>query len=65
MVKDASRPFFDSITKSKRLAIISDVHGNLDALQAVMKDAKEEGASAFLNAGASLVLAPTLKRWFP
>ncbi len=51
MVKDASRSFFDSLNKSKRLAIISDVHGNLDALQAVMKDAKEKGVSAFLNAG--------------
>ena len=51
MVKDASRSFFDSLNKSKRLAIISDMHGNLDALQAVMKDAKEKGVSAFLNAG--------------
>ena len=34
-----------------KIAIIADVHANLHALNAVMKDAKNRGADIFLNAG--------------
>jgi len=34
-----------------RVALISDVHGNLAALQAVMEHARANGVTAFLNAG--------------
>ena len=40
------------------LALISDVHSNLDALQAVMKEATEREVEGFLNAGDSLGYAP-------
>lgn len=34
-----------------RLAIVSDVHGNMDALRAVMADARSQGAEGFINLG--------------
>ncbi len=34
-----------------KLAIISDVHGNMDALTAVLDDAREQGVGAFINLG--------------
>jgi len=34
-----------------KLAIISDVHGNMDALQAVLDDAREQGVGSFINLG--------------
>lgn len=34
-----------------RIALISDVHGNLHALEAVMDDARRRGAEAFISAG--------------
>lgn len=37
-----------------RLALISDVHGNADALQAVISHARRGGVTAFLNAGDSI-----------
>ncbi|HUO41347.1 MAG TPA: YfcE family phosphodiesterase [Methylomirabilota bacterium] len=39
------------LVKDKRVAVISDVHGNLDALQAVVSDAQKSGLQIFLNAG--------------
>lgn len=37
-----------------RIALISDVHGNLPALEAVLEDAREKGVTAVLNAGDSV-----------
>jgi putative phosphoesterase len=34
-----------------KVALISDIHGNLDALNAVLADAKRSGLTIFLNAG--------------
>jgi putative phosphoesterase len=34
-----------------KIALISDVHGNIHALRAVEEDARKRGADAFLNAG--------------
>ena len=34
-----------------KLAVISDVHGNMDALRAVLDDAKDQGVSGLLNLG--------------
>lgn len=34
-----------------RLAVLSDIHGNLPALEAVLADARARGASAFVNLG--------------
>ncbi len=48
--KDIAVPMVDAHAPA-RLAIISDVHGNLDALNAVMEDARKEGAGAFINLG--------------
>jgi len=36
---------------SPRLAVISDVHGNLCALEAVLADIKTRGADAIVNLG--------------
>lgn len=36
------------------LAILSDIHGNLPALEAVVADARARGAAAFVNLGDSL-----------
>lgn len=35
----------------KKIAVFSDVHGNLDALKAVEDDARKNGTELFLNAG--------------
>ena len=37
-----------------KIAVISDVHANLQALQAVIQDAEERGVDVFLNAGDSI-----------
>ncbi len=37
-----------------KIAVISDVHANLQALQAVVEDAQRHGAEVFLNAGDSI-----------
>lgn len=34
-----------------RYAVISDVHGNMDALEAVLADARKQGAEGYLFAG--------------
>ena len=39
------------LNMDKTVALISDVHGNLDALKAVVADARESGLELFLNAG--------------
>ena len=41
-----------------RIGIISDVHGNLPALKAVLADAKEQGVGLFLNAGDNVGFGP-------
>ena len=37
--------------RAARLAIVSDVHGNLDALNAVLEDAREQEVDGFVNLG--------------
>jgi putative phosphoesterase len=39
------------LLRDKKVAVISDIHSNLDALQAVLYDAKKLGLQIFLNAG--------------
>jgi putative phosphoesterase len=39
------------LNTERRVALISDIHGNLDALKAVVEDAKRSGLEVFLNAG--------------
>src|SRR5947208_7101334 len=34
-----------------KLAVLSDIHGNLPALEAVVADAEERGCTAFVNLG--------------
>jgi putative phosphoesterase len=41
-----------------KLAIISDVHGNMDALRAVMDDAEDQGVTGFLNLGDMVGIGP-------
>ena len=45
---EITRELLDS---ERKIALISDVHGNLDALIAVVKDARKSGLEMFLNAG--------------
>ena len=40
-----------SADRPAKLAIVSDVHGNLEALKAVMAHAKVQGAGGFINLG--------------
>ena len=39
------------LNTDRRVALISDIHGNLDALKAVGEDATKSGLKVFLNAG--------------
>jgi len=39
------------LKRDERVAVISDIHGNLDALCAVVSDAQKSGLHVFLNAG--------------
>ena len=39
------------LQRDRRVAVISDIHGNLDALHAVVADAQTLGLQVFLNAG--------------
>jgi putative phosphoesterase len=39
------------LNTERRVALISDIHGNLDALKAVVEDARKSGMKVFLNAG--------------
>jgi len=41
----------EQLNRERKVAVISDVHGNLDALKAVVEDAKRAGLDIFLNAG--------------
>ena len=41
-----------------RLAVFSDIHGNLLALRAILADARAQGASAFITAGDLVARAP-------
>lgn len=41
-----------------RIGLLADVHGNLPALNAVLRDAEEQGVTAYLNAGDSLGNGP-------
>jgi putative phosphoesterase len=41
----------DLLTDEPKVALISDIHGNLPALEAVVKDARKSGLEIFLNAG--------------
>ena len=39
------------LNTERRIALISDIHGNFDALKAVVNDAEKSGLEIFLNAG--------------
>jgi putative phosphoesterase len=39
------------LNTERRIALISDIHGNLSALKAVVEDARRSGLEVFLNAG--------------
>jgi putative phosphoesterase len=39
------------LNSERKVALISDIHGNLDALKAVVKDAEKSGLEVFLNVG--------------
>jgi putative phosphoesterase len=39
------------MNRDRKVALISDIHGNLHALKAVVEDAKRSGLEIFLNAG--------------
>jgi putative phosphoesterase len=54
-VREVALPELDPPTK---IALISDVHGNLPALEAVMEDATGRGAVTFINAGDSIGWGP-------
>ena len=41
----------DVLAHTKRVALISDIHANVDALEVVLEDAKRSGLELFLNAG--------------
>ena len=41
-----------------KYAIISDIHGNFPAMQAVLKDVKEQGISSFIFAGDYCISGP-------
>lgn len=43
-----------------KYAVIADIHGNMPALRAVLEDARQQGAQAWLLAGDYCVSAP----WF-
>ena len=44
--------------KSRRIALLSDIHGNLPALEAVLEDARRNGAEEVWNLGDFLGYAP-------
>ena len=44
--------------QNKKIAVISDIHGNIHALKAVIEDARNNGAELFLNAGDLTGYAP-------
>ena len=47
------------ITNSNvKIAVLSDIHANINALERVIRDAEERGASLFLNAGDSIGFGP-------
>lgn len=48
--KDLTVPMA-SADRPPRLAIVSDIHGNMDALRAVMEHARSQGVEGFLNLG--------------
>lgn len=51
-IKKSSNPIkFQQENRGKKIAVISDIHGNLEALRAVMKDADMHGADFYINAG--------------
>jgi putative phosphoesterase len=41
-----------------KIAVLSDVHANLSAIERVIKDAEERGVDVYLNAGDSIGLGP-------
>lgn len=48
----------DNPSPFQRIALISDIHGNLPALEAVYRHAVQFGATAFLNAGDTVGYGP-------
>lgn len=49
----ALRPIAEG-TGTARIALVADIHGNLSALEAVLRDATARGAAAVINAGDSV-----------
>jgi putative phosphoesterase len=47
----SSKIIREVLNSQTRIAVISDIHGNLDALKAVVEDAERTGLHVFLNAG--------------
>ncbi|MFZ2454972.1 MAG: YfcE family phosphodiesterase [Candidatus Altiarchaeia archaeon] len=47
-IKELIDPFSP---QKKRIAVLSDIHGNIHALKAVLEDARNNGVELFLNAG--------------
>ena len=41
-----------------KIAVLSDIHANMHALEAVVEDAEERGVDIFLNAGDSIGFGP-------
>ncbi len=56
MSEDKKQQVFDK--SNLKIALLSDIHANLQALQKVLEDAEERGANIFLNAGDSIGFGP-------
>ena len=56
MSEDEKQQVFDK--PNLKIALLSDIHANLQALQKVLEDAQERGANIFLNAGDSIGFGP-------
>ncbi|MCI0497735.1 MAG: CHAD domain-containing protein [Thermoplasmata archaeon] len=57
VVEEAVTRFIESRTGG-RIALIGDVHGNVPALEAVLDDARERGATAIIDTGDSVGFGP-------
>ncbi|HUK84694.1 MAG TPA: YfcE family phosphodiesterase, partial [Candidatus Acidoferrum sp.] len=46
------------VDSNVKIAVLSDIHANINALETVVRDAEERGASLFVNAGDSIGFGP-------
>lgn len=51
-------PYQNPITPLQYIALVSDIHGNLPALQSVYEHARQQGALLFFNAGDTIGYGP-------